>query len=128
MFSNYGSFIPDEAVTSSFETFQFDPDVSYYFSGSDVCPNAIMGLKKSFALDNSLWKPLTTNSEKARDQIQMMQLKAGETGSSLQGFIMMAANGLPIGLWYSLPFVRMVVRMGHDNQVVVYTPNMHVYG
>ena len=38
--------------------YQMDADMNYYFSGSEIYPNAIIGLKKKYVLDNDLWKPI----------------------------------------------------------------------
>ncbi len=124
---NYGTFVPDDSVTRHFESFQMDPDMNYYFSGSSSYPNAIMGLKKEYVLDNDLWRPVKPDPKVFHDLIEGMLFKTGETGVFLHGFVMRAPNGKAIGVWYSLLSVQMKVKMGEGNKVIVYTPEQHVY-
>jgi len=64
MVKNYGSFEPDRGILKAFEGYQVNPNLNYYVSGSDVHPNAIMGLNKKFTLEESLWKKVEMTPEK----------------------------------------------------------------
>ena len=48
MTNGYGTLVPDQSALKSLEALQIDPDMNYYFSGSDVYPNVIMGLRKEY--------------------------------------------------------------------------------
>jgi len=122
--SNYCFFVPDIGVTDSFETLKFDTDVNYYYSGPDDCPKAIMGLKKSYILDNNLWNPLPTDIVKMKHQIHTMRLTGKQSGFSLFGLLIRAPDSQPIGVWYSMLIVNMMVKMSQNNKVIVYTPDM----
>ena len=126
--SGYGRFLTDETVTKNFEAFQIDPDMNYYTSGSDTYPSAILGLKKKFILDNDLWKPLKSNPWSFKELVQNMQDKVYMGSKSLpRGFTIYAPDGEPLGVWYSIPQVKMIVERGKDNKVVVYTPDLGTY-
>ena len=126
--SGYGKFVNDETVRMNFETFQMDPDMIYYISGSDTYPSAIMGLKKKFTLDNDLWRPLKPESKLFKELVQNMQAKVYmEHKSFLRGFTIYAPDGEPLGVWYSIPRIKMIVEMGKDNKVIVYTPDLRTY-
>lgn len=127
IFRHYGTFVADEAVTKQFEAYQLDPDMNYYFHGSDVYPNVIMGLKKQYVLANTLWQPIKPDPEIFKGFIYSMQSKAQDGGQSQYGFIMKSPDGQTIGIWYSMMFVSMTVKMGEGNKVDVFTANKNVY-
>ncbi|MDD5169208.1 MAG: hypothetical protein PHN75_10345 [Syntrophales bacterium] len=126
--ANYGTVSLDQAVQKQFEAFQFDPDINYYFSGSEAYPTAIMGLKKAYVLDNDLWKPIKPNPGIFKYFVKSMQEKASEYAIHQHGFIIKDDRGNIIGVWYSpLQVNHMTVRMGEGNKVIVYTPGLFVY-
>jgi hypothetical protein len=124
--ANYGSILPDSTVTKAFEDFRMDPDTNYYYSGSDVCPNAIMGLKKSHVLDTDLWKPIGAQPDVFKSMITGMRAKVINFGA-MYGFLIRDNKGQPIGVWYSLLKARTFVQMGKGNKVIVYTPDLITY-
>ena len=124
--ANYGSILPDSTVTKAFEDFRMDPDTNYYYSGSDVFPNAIMGLKKSHVLDTDLWKPIEAQPNVFKSMITGMQAKVTNFGA-MYGFLIRDDKGQPIGVWYSLLRARTFVEMGKGNKVIVYTPELITY-
>jgi hypothetical protein len=125
--ANYGSIIPDSNVTKGFESFQMDPDMNYYFSGSDVYPNAIMGLEKSYVLDSDLWKPIEAKPKVFKELITGMQTIALNHGMVQHGFIIKDNRGQSIGVWYSILKAKTFVKMEKDNKVSVPTPDMMTY-
>jgi hypothetical protein len=127
MGANYGSIIPDAAVTKAFESFRIDPDMNYYYSGPDAYPNALIGVKKSYVLDSDLWKPIEAQPNVFNELIMAMQSRALERGMSQYGFIIIGNKGQAIGVWYSILRATTVVRMGDDNKVVIYTPDLILF-
>lgn len=126
--ANYGRIIPDSTVTKTFEDFRMDPDINYYYSGSEACPNAIMGLKKSHVLDTDLWKPIEAQPNVFKSMITVMQESAIKLEfETMHGFLITDNKGQPIGVWYSLLNGSPFVKMGKDNKVIVYTPEQITY-
>ncbi len=123
----FGTFVPDQVAEKNFEAFQIDPGMNYYFSGSDVYPSVIMGLKKQYVLDNDLWRPLKPDLQLFKDLINDMQLKAREHGQLQRGFVLKSPEGQTIGVCYCTFTVRMKLKMGEDNKVIVYTPEVNSY-
>jgi hypothetical protein len=124
----YGSITPDQAVEKNFEAFILDPGMNYYYSGPDIYPNALIGLKKAYVLDNDFWKPVEPNPKTFRHMIENMKYKAQSHGTAEHGFVMKDPQGNPIGVWYSILSIKtMVVKMGPDNKVMVYTPELVIY-
>ena len=126
--SRYGSIVPDQAAEKSFETFQLDPEMNYYYSGPDQYPNALIGLKKAYVLDNDLWKTLEPTPKIFKDKIRSMKEKARLYGGNQYGFAIRDPQGKTIGIWYSLLSVQILtVKMGAGNKVIVYTPELDAY-
>lgn len=123
--ANYGSIIPDAAVTKDFEAFQINPDMNYYYSGADTHPNAIMGLKKNYALDSGIWKPIEAQPKVLKEMVTGMKTKVLVAGTSQHGFIMKDDKGQQIGVWYSMLGVNTVIKTGKDNTVMVYPPALN---
>ena len=124
----YGAIVLDDAVRKHFEAFRIDPGLNYYYSGSDAAPNALMGLKKHYILDNDLWKTIEPNPKAFREIIRSMQDKAMTFNKLQYGFVIKDDQGKPIGVWYSILDVKtMIVKMGEGNKVVVYTPELDIY-
>lgn len=123
----YGNIYPDGQVTKDFDAFKIDPGMNYYYSGPDLFPNALIGLKKQYVLDSDLWKPIKPTPESFRDMILHMQEKAQEYREFQHGFIMSDDKGRPIGIWYSILKARTFTQMGEGNKVRVYTPDLMLY-
>ncbi|MEN6375939.1 MAG: hypothetical protein ABFD75_14320 [Smithella sp.] len=124
---NWGKIVPDSEVTKSFETYQVSPDINYYISGSDVYPNAILGLNKAYTLDSALWKKVELTPAKLQVMVVDMKSKARDIGQNQFGFVVLDNRGKKIGVWYSLLTVTAPVRMKDDNKVIIYTPDQDTY-
>jgi hypothetical protein len=125
--SQYGSFEPNEGIRQAFEAYRVNPELNYYTSGSDVYPNAIMGLNKRYTLDTPLWKQVDMTPEKLRDTVQGMQQKADELNLSLQGWSLRDEGGQEIGVWYSVLFATTSISVGASNRVEVFRPPQNTY-
>jgi hypothetical protein len=69
LFKNYGKITPDRDASKAFESYQINPNYNYYISGSDVYPNAIMGLDKAYKLESDLWKQVDMTPQKLRELV-----------------------------------------------------------
>jgi hypothetical protein len=123
---NYGEILPDSEITSDFENYKMDLDFNYYISGSDVYPNALMGLRKTVILDSDLWKKIEPSSETFRDLIQNMQKKSLSINQTQHGFAILNEKGEKIGIWYSILSARTSVQ-SLDGKVIVLTPDLNTY-
>ncbi|MDD5724204.1 MAG: hypothetical protein PHY29_10780 [Syntrophales bacterium] len=119
---NYGRIIPDGDVTGAFEEYQSDPDLNYYISGSDVYPNAIMGLNKAYTLDSTLWKKVEMTPQTLRELVTNMQMKV----PIQHGFALFDNRGNRIGVWYSILSATTSL-WTKDNTVVILTPALDTY-
>jgi len=124
---NYGTMAPDTNTTKAFDACRIDPAFHYYISGSDVHPNALLGLDKTLTLDSNLWKKIEPTPQAFCDMIRNMQMKALDIRQSQHGFIIRDAHGTPIGVWYSILRATTIVETKTDRQVVIYTPDIDTY-
>jgi len=128
LFRNYGQINPSNEVTRAFEAYQINPAFRYYISGSDVYPNALMGLHRDYRLDpKTLWKEVTMTPAKMKEIVQFMKAKADEHRLFQYGFEMSDDKGRPIGVWYSILTARTFVRMQEDGTVRIDTPELDTY-
>jgi len=123
----FGNIVMDDQVMKSFETFRMDEGMDYYYSGPDLVPNAIIGLKKGYVLEPDTWKPLPRDPKLFKDMIVHMQEKGLELLDQPRGFVMTDPEGKPVGVWYSIMKARKTLRMGEGKKVVVYPPDLVIY-
>jgi hypothetical protein len=129
LFMNYGKISPDMEVTNAFETSQINTEYDYYISGSDVYPNAIIGLDKAYTLDSDLWKKVEMTPRKLRELVTDMKDKATTVnyGMPLYGFVMLDDKGNQIGVWYSILEAKTFLKMKDNRKVIIYTPDIDTY-
>ena len=125
---NYGLINPNAGITDDFERFNVNPEFYYYISGSDLYPNAILGLRKELRLDpRTLWKKVAMTPAKMKEIVGDMKTKVSEYGLFLYGFEMTAPDGRPVGVWYSIPTARTLLRMNEDKTIWIETPDIDTY-
>lgn len=124
---DYGSFEPDAAVTQAFETYQVNPDLNYYFSGSEIYPNAIMGLNKKYTLQESLWQKVRMTPKRLKNMVDAMQKKSDEMSLHLRGWSIRDESGREIGVWYSVLFATGSVKFEGDNKVSIDRPPQDIF-
>jgi hypothetical protein len=127
-FRNYGRINSSRPVTEAFERHEVNPDLRYYTSGSDLYPNALMGLRREYRLDpETLWKEVEMTPERMKEIVEHMKTAAADLMQFQYGFDIRDNGGRPIGVWYSILEVRTVVRMNEDGTVRIDTPDLDTY-
>jgi len=122
-FKQFGRILPERDVTNAFETYQIDSALRYYISGSDACPNAIIGLHRTYSLESTLWKQVEMTSPRLRDLVENMQ----SMERPQFGFTLFDNKGNRIGVWYSILTAPTSIRMVNDHAVVIPTPDLDTY-
>jgi hypothetical protein len=125
---DYGTIQPDQAAKEAFEQCRVNPDLVYYFSGSEVYPNAVIGIDRRFFLDSTLWEKMNPAQDNFRETIRRMQSRALESNRSLYGFAILDPRGNHLGEWYSLPGIDVAVKMLGDDRLSISTPPLNVWG
>jgi hypothetical protein len=127
-FREYGRIDPNREVTGAFERYEVNPDFRYYVSGSDLYPNALMGLHRGYRLDpETLWKEVEMTPERMKGIVEHMRTKASEFFQHQYGFAITDNGGRPIGVWYSILKARTFVRVKEDRIVRIDTPDLDTY-
>lgn len=123
----YGELRPSREVTEAYAACQVDPDKTYFSSGSDVYPNALIGIDKSWTLESDLWKKRELTEKEMKELVMNMQSRVMERIGSLQGFDIVDDRGWKIGDWYSVPGLSISVEVMGEKRVVIATPPIDTY-
>jgi hypothetical protein len=127
-FRNYGRITPRNETTRAFESYSVNKEIRYYTSGSDLYPNAIMGLHRDYRLDQkTLWKEVEMTPEKMKEIVENMKTKASERRDFQYGFEIYDDKDRPVGVWYSILTARTFIRMQEDGTVRIDTPELDTY-
>ena len=128
---NYGSIVADGRVMEAFDKFQVNPNYDYFYSGSEVYPNAVMGLDKTYTLESDLWKKVDMTPAKLQEIVTYMKDKAATVNlqTSLHGFAILDDKGKQIGVWYSIikATTKSSVRMKDNKTVLIDTPDIDTW-
>ncbi len=129
LFRNYGRISINGETTQAFEKYRVNSEFRYYISGSDLYPNALMGLHRDYRLDpRTLWKEVPgITTAKMKEIVDDMKTKASRHNMFQYGFEMSDNKGRPIGVWYSVLWARTFLRMNEDGTVRIDTPELDVY-
>jgi hypothetical protein len=123
----YGNLRPSGEAAAAYEAFRVNPGLNYYLSGSDLYPNALMGVDNAWVLISDLWKKRDLSPEGMKELVQGMQAKAMESLATLSGFDVLDDRGRIIGNWLSLPGLCVTVRITGENRVEISTPPPDTY-
>jgi len=98
---------------------------TYYYSGSQALPTAVIRLNKEYALDDARWKPIT-DPQMFITLVENMKTKSADGDAPhLHAFTIKANDARPIGVWYSDKFVYGVrVSISADHKVYANMPNV----
>lgn len=121
---HYGALHPNLATTQAYLAFRVDPEMRYYLSGSDLYPNAIIGIKKSWTLVSDLWKPIELDPGKLQELIFNIKSQGLGTGDLPYGYGIFDDRGGMIGDWFSLPGQNITVWLKGGNRVEISTPGV----
>lgn len=128
LFRNYGSILPSEEADRDIEAGIVRPEIRYYTSGSDLYPNALIGLHRDYRLDReTLWKEVAMTPEKLREIVGFMKAKAREFHQYPYGFDLREPGGKKIGFWYSILLARTFIRLEEDGAVMILTPELDTF-
>lgn len=124
---NYGKIKANKEVTNSFQKGWIKEDHTYYTSGPDSYPHAIIGIDKRHVLVSSLWKERYLTPKTMKVLVENMKAKAREHGSLLHGFDILDNRGNDIGDRYSILSLSTTVRILGGNKIALSTPPIDIY-
>ena len=120
LFESYGSLAPSSEVTQAFDDYRLDPGLTYYYSGADAWPDAIIGVNKAYTLDNTLWNKIVATPEIFKNLVAGM--KSRPLTTALHGYAILDHQGRQIGVWYSMFGVQGYIKMVGEKTVEIATP------
>ena len=116
--SNYGKLEASQEVTKIFDNRQILSDHSYYYSGMQSLPDAIVGIHSGYLLKSKTWQPVDFSSfllGKLVDRMEYVHMVIP------RGAWILGPDGNRIGVWYSAQY-QTTIRVGQDNHVVIAAP------
>ena len=121
---NYGKLVPDDNVKKTFETYQLPQDHTYYYSGPDARPKALIGIQNEFHLESKFWKPVELTQELLKRCLEMGGRSRDDYYLNNNGSDILAPDGGKIGIWYAVKNWkdRATVKMIDDKTVNVSPP------
>jgi hypothetical protein len=124
---DYGTYAPDTEITQLFASGSPSTLYQYYFSGPASGPTAILGINKTYLLEERLWQKIDPNSDAYGKLLEGMQNRTLRLGLSLKGYTLFAPDKTPVGIWYSVFQATPVVHMLGDRIVEVLGPPTDLY-
>lgn len=125
--TRYGAIKPSKNVTTAYECFSIEPELNYYISGSESCPNAVIGIDATWILKSDLWKKKDLGPQEMKELVQNMRSKALELNITLHGFVICDNRGRKIGNWFSVMGLTMVVEVTGEKIVIIHPPPVDTY-
>lgn len=120
---HYGKIKPQTDVAENYKNFRLNPNLRYYTSGSDIYPQVIMGIDKTWTLESELWRERDLSAQNLADLVLNMQTRAVETGVSLHSFDIFDHRGIKIGNCFSSLMLSMPVKIKDERKVIVFPPS-----
>jgi hypothetical protein len=130
---NYGQIKANAQVKEAFENYIVNPNMTYYISGPESHPSAIIGIHNTYNLDSRLWKKIFIQQEYPYPLGKKNTLKFYVDGMEqrfrflLYGFDILDNAANDIGDWYSILEAKTTVRMLDANRVEIPTPPQDLY-
>lgn len=101
--STSGRIERDAEVTKAFKDYRVLPDHRYYYAGPAGRPDAIIGVRKAYILQSSIWTSVDLTSEQLKKWVRWMDDEYGaSTRRYPYGFRVVGPDGQDIGVWYSI--------------------------
>lgn len=94
-------------VTSKYRSLTIDPNYRYYYSGTQLNPDAIMGIDKIYTVESKFWHQVDLTAEQLDYWVTWGDRQNAEDGFSTRylgkymGAYILDPGGKVIGDWYS---------------------------
>ena len=117
---NLGRYQNSNDVRQIFESYQVLPDHTYYITGSNVDPAAILAIDNRYTLTSAdLWNKVPADQSQLRFWVDTMSRKIADMP---RGYYIINPSGDRMGVFYSSKG-RGLVEMEGENKVSVYLPD-----
>jgi hypothetical protein len=123
----WAMFKSNDDVKKGFESYTLNPAYTYYYSGPDAHPIAILGVKKDLILEPAdLWKPIKS-PEQLKEAVVGMEYYLRGLNHYAWGFDIIDRQNNKIGIWYSIPLATTTTLEKGNGVVAIYTPDIETY-
>jgi hypothetical protein len=121
---NYGQFVYNDNVKKAFETYQLPPNHTYFYSGPDAFPRAVIGIRNEYHLESTYWKPVELTEELLKRWLEMGGRSRDGYYLNKNGSDLLTPDGKQIGIWYAVRNWkdRATVKMIDDKTVNISPP------
>jgi len=119
-------FHADMRINDALESYHPLPGYTYYYSGPEDFPLAILGIRPEYRLKKQFWIPVDLTEKKLQDWMELIDNPHRGMKSRYHGKVIRTSEGEEIGIWYS-PQEWSTVRVGPDREVIIYTPPNTLY-
>jgi hypothetical protein len=118
--SSYGTFKRDRDIAKLFEEGRVLPDFTYYTTGSDAEPMAILGIHNDYSLRSRLWKEVELNESALKSWVKAMSSDF-EYAPMTSGFLILDDAERTVGIFYAMKKTK--VKIEKNNAVIVHLPD-----
>lgn len=119
-------FHEDLRINEALESYRPLPGYTYYYSGPEDFPLAILGIRPEYRLKKEFWIPVKLTEKKLQDWMEIIDNPHRNLQTRYRGKVIRTPEGEEIGIWYS-PQEWSTVKMGEDREVTVYSPFNTLY-
>lgn len=120
----YGKFVHNDDVKKAFETYQLPANHTYFYSGPDAFPVAVIGIQNDYHLESKYWKPVDLTVTQLKRWLEMGGRSRDGYYLNKNGAALLTPDGGQIGIWYAVRNWkdRATVKMIDDKTVNVSPP------
>ena len=118
---NQGSMVRDGGVEKLIESATVLPNHSYFFTGPEARPDAIIAIDNNFTLTTKYWIKVDDVANQLQDWNRLID-NAYRFKRAYEGFRIMTPDGNQSGIWYS-PYEYTVVQYPDSSTIILYTPS-----
>jgi len=119
-------FREDLRINDALESYHPLPGYTYYYSGPEDFPLAILGIRPEYRLKEEFWTPVELTENKLQRWMETIDNPHRNLKTRYHGKVIRTAEGEEIGIWYS-PQEWSTVRLGADREVEIYAPLNTLY-
>lgn len=120
------TFHADLRINEALESSHPLPGYTYYYSGPEDFPLAILGIKPEYHLKKEFWIPVDLTERKLQSWMETIDNPHRNLQTRYYGKVIRTAEGKEIGIWYS-PQEWSTVRLGTDGEIAIDIPPNTLY-
>ena len=126
---NKGTIREHHEVTSIFRSYQVIPTYNYFYYGTFLYPDTIMGIDKRYTVKSDLWKYIDLTPEQLERWVVNLDRDRGDRYYApryhfrYQGAYVLDPEGQTIGIWYSKLDWGLFEFPGND-VIIPYAPSL----